>query len=60
MGGAIPLTEIVAWLDINRITNLERRREVADHIRQLDLTWMDFHRRKHGKAKDIDDDPEST
>lgn len=36
----IPISEIVAWLELNRIHDFEERIEYFDYISLLDSQWM--------------------
>jgi hypothetical protein len=47
--GAIPMTEIVAWLDLHQVEEMEERTEFVELIGVMDrewLTWADKKRKE--------------
>lgn len=41
-GSPIKLTEILAWLDLNAVTDLNERLELTELVRALDLEFMSW------------------
>lgn len=46
--GAIPISEIKAYLDLIGITGLEEKEEYLYFIQLLDLKYLEQHRKKSG------------
>ena len=52
---AILTSEIVAWLDLHGITNMEDRKEYYDFIRTLDEEWLSELRKTKKTTKEMTD-----
>jgi len=47
---SIKFSEIESWLNLNGISNLEQRQEIAHLIRIIDLEYLKFMRKKYAKS----------
>ena len=48
---SITFSEIESWLNLNGITNLERRQEVAHLVRIMDEKFLEYIREKQSKNR---------